>query len=254
MITYAMLSKVGGRKINEDSVGVSSADSGMFCVLADGLGGHSSGEVASKLAVDTALRIYKERMKKSISDEGLKDMLSYCMNGAQNAILDKQESQRNIREMKTTAVMLHIQTSQTTQAKNAAWAHIGDSRLYRFDNSNISDRTLDHSVPQMLALQGEIEEKDIRNHEDRNRLTRVMGIEWETPKFTISKSVGVTVQTTFLLCSDGFWELIEDEEMCCLLKESKTPEEWLAKMEIVVLKAGEGIKMDNYSAIAVFVR
>ena len=240
MIAYATLSKVGGRQINEDAVGVRQTPDSIFCVLADGLGGHNAGEVASNLAVEKALSIF---------DEGRApvDILTDCMNEAQNAILEEQHKCNRIDEMKTTAVMLLIKNNI------AQWAHVGDSRLYRFYAGEIAERTLDHSVPQMLALQGEIEEKDIRHHEDRNRLTRAMGIEWDSPKFTLSKSLEAPESTCFLLCSDGFWELIGEKEMCRCLEKTDNPEVWLAKMEKIVLKNGKKKNMDNYSAIAVFI-
>ena len=64
----------------------------------------------------------------------------------------------------------------------------------------------------------------------------------------------MTEHTSFLLCSDGFWELIDERHMCKTLKKAKTPEEWLQNMRQIVLKNGRGTNMDNYSAIAVFIR
>ena len=115
-------------------------------------------------------------------------------------------------------------------------------------------RTLDHSVPQMMVSRGDLREKDIRKHEDRNRLLRVMGAEWDSPKYQMTGPVPVTRHTSFLLCSDGFWELIDEKMMCRTLKKAKNAREWLGAMEQIVLENGRGTNMDNYSAIAVFVR
>jgi serine/threonine protein phosphatase PrpC len=131
---------------------------------------------------------------------------------------------------------------------------VGDSRLYRFVNRKNVSRTLDHSVPQMLVLTGEIKEKDIRGHEDRNRLTRVMGMEWSGPKYELGGGMPLTGNETYLLCSDGFWEWITEREMERLLKESDDPETWIEKMEAEIVKNGRNAHMDNYSAIAVYVR
>lgn len=106
----------------------------------------------------------------------------------------------------------------------------------------------------MLVNQGEIRERDIRFHEDRNRLTRVLGMEWDAPRYTASEEMLLAPPATFLLCSDGFWELIDEKEMSRQLKKSATPGEWLQRMEEIVLQNGQGKRMDNYSAIAVFVR
>ena len=189
MIDYATISKIGGRQVNEDAVGVSQTSDSIFCVLADGLGGHNAGEVASALAVETSLCIFNE------GDLPFEKTLSACMNESQNAIIKEQHRQNRPEEMKTTVVLLLISENK------AQWAYIGDSRVYRFENNELAERTLDHSVPQMLALQGEIRDKEIRHHEDRNRLTRVMGAEWETPKFVLSEPMDLQKATAFLLCS-----------------------------------------------------
>jgi len=243
MITYATLTKVGGRQVNEDSVGVKETSGRILCVLADGLGGHNAGEIASSIAVESAIKLFED-----INDMPFSVILTACMDKAQNKILEEQHRQNKIDEMKTTAVMLLIEENK------AQWAHVGDSRLYRFDKNEVADRTLDHSVPQMLVLQGEINEKDIRHHEDRNRLTRAMGTEWDRPKYILSRPIDISAPTTFLLCSDGFWELIEEKEMSRCLNKCSNPEGWLLAMEKIVCRSGRKKNMDNYSAIAVFVR
>lgn len=115
-------------------------------------------------------------------------------------------------------------------------------------------RTKDHSVPQMLVNSGAIKEKDIRHHEDRSRLLRVMGTEWNTPKYQIMDEFDISAKSSFLLCTDGFWELIEEKEMGMCLKKSRSPKEWLSSMEQIIRQNGKGTNMDNYTAIAVFVR
>ena len=81
-----------------------------------------------------------------------------------------------------------------------------------------------------------------------------MGAPWsEKEPFRIELKERTDKQA-FLLCSDGFWELIDEKMMCKTLKKAKTPEEWLKSMEQIVLENGKGTNMDNYSAIAVFVR
>jgi serine/threonine protein phosphatase PrpC len=136
----------------------------------------------------------------------------------------------------------------------AQGGHIGDSRLYHFSHGRLKGRTLDHSVPQMLVATGEIREKDIRHHEDRNRLIRVMGIEWASPRYELGTAVKVSAGDAFLLCSDGFWEWIEEKEMQKLLKKSSTPVAWLEAMQEVTECHSAGTNRDNYSAIAVFIK
>ncbi len=104
----------------------------------------------------------------------------------------------------------------------------------------------------MLVAAGEIDEKEIRHHPDRNRLVRVMGMEWDEPKYQVSEPMPEEPGQAFLLCSDGFWENIEEEQMEACLQKSANPHEWLERMEKIVVKNGRGTNMDNYSAIVVF--
>ena len=104
----------------------------------------------------------------------------------------------------------------------------------------------------MLVAAGEIDEKEIRHHPDRNRLVRVMGMEWDEPKYQVSEPMPEELGQAFLLCSDGFWENIEEEQMEACLEKYANPPEWLERMEKIVVKNGRGTNMDNYSAIVVF--
>ena len=238
MLTYKIITNCGNREINEDYAGVVK-DNEQYCfLLADGLGGHGKGEVASELVVETGKSLFMQYREP--------DFLDKCFQTAQENLLLEQKNQNLQSEMKTTMVVLEIK-DQMVQ-----WGHIGDSRLYVFQKGKIVKRTLDHSVPQMLVMAGEIKEKQIRGHEDRNRLLRVMGTEWSSPQYVLSDKMPLTTRQAFLLCSDGFWELIEEKTMQQLLRKSQAVDEWLQKMEAEVKKNGIGKNMDNYTAIAVW--
>lgn len=234
-ITYDTLSLQGGREINEDYLGC--CKNHVF-VLCDGLGGHGSGEVASKFVVEQILSCYEEQ------GLSMEESIQY----AQDALLKKQEEENAKNSMKTTVTCLEILDGR------AKFAHVGDSRVYLFENAKYKLRSLDHSIPQLLVQRGMIKEKDIRYHEDRSRLLCAMGTEWSAPKYQVIDQIEVNQGTTFLLCSDGFWELIDEKKMSSTLKKSKSPSEWLTAMEKIILENGEGTNMDNYSAIAVFIR
>lgn len=237
---YAMISERGSREINEDYVGKAlSEDSGRGCfVLCDGLGGHGHGEVASRLVVESVLHNYQTAQKD-------KNFIKNAIREGQERLLTLQRERHEQSEMKTTAVVLYIDDM-------IQWCHVGDSRLYYFQKKKLVQRTLDHSVPQMLVYAGEIKEKEIRNHPDRNRLLRVMGMEWDGSPYTLAEPIEKTDEQAFLLCSDGFWELIVEKDMQKCLKRAKSPEEWLELMRQIVLKNGKGRDMDNFSAVAVW--
>ena len=162
-------------------------------------------------------------------------------------MLREQESSRELSDMKTTLVVMRI------AAGMIQWGHIGDSRLYVFQSRKLKSHTPDHSVPQMLVASGEIKEKDIRFHEDRNRLLRVIGAEWGRRSYDLSEPVPVRKKQAFLLCSDGFWELILEKQMQKTLKSASSVQEWMDSMVAIVKEQGAGKNMDNNSAIAVWV-
>ena len=213
---------------------------GNFCfVVADGLGGHDKGEVASQKVVEVFAREFRE------NPESNERFLKTAFTNAQNEILALQQTEGKKFEMKTTAVGLSIMDG------TCQWGHVGDSRLYVFHKNKVKCRTLDHSVPQMLVLAGEIKEKHISSHPDRNRLLRVIGVEWDAPCYELSEEILLTDCEAFLLCTDGFWEYITQKKMCQFLKKSKTVDEWLSLMAAEVEQNGQDQYMDNYTAIAV---
>ena len=239
MITYKIYTDIGNREVNEDSVGMLEKDDRLCFALADGLGGHGKGECASALAVETVLKLFNEKYDA--------DYMDLCFKEAQNNVMNAQKEDMELHDMKTTLVVLLI------DGDKIRWGHIGDSRLYHFNKNKIISHTLDHSVPQMLVMSGEIKEKDIRGHEDRNRLLRVIGSPWNNHSYDLSKSIDSKKCQAFLMCSDGFWELIEERTMMQLLKKAASVDEWLDSMVEEVKKNGEGTNMDNNSAIAVWV-
>ena len=240
MITYTVFTDRGGREVNEDSARVFEKAGKKCLVLCDGLGGHGRGEVASALVVEAFGQIFNNAQK---IDE---DFLCSAFQLSQEALIDEQIRQNARTDMKTTAVAMYI------DGDKVQWGHVGDSRLYAFARNKVKLRTLDHSVPQMLVFAREIKEKQIRNHPDRNRLLRVMGIEWEKPMYELAEQTQLEKYQAFLLCSDGFWELIDEKQMCKLLKNSSTVEEWMQAMVEVIKQNGIGKNMDNYTAIALW--
>ncbi|MCI7812462.1 MAG: protein phosphatase 2C domain-containing protein [Lachnospiraceae bacterium] len=241
MVTYAMFSRQGERNNNEDSIRMKEKRGASVFLLADGLGGHGAGEVASQMTVNYGIKLF-ERLDSY--DTYLKELFE----DGQRRLLNLQRIHNASEQMKTTLVALLI------QKETAAWGHIGDSRLYLFEDGILKQRTLDHSVPQMLVKSGEISEADIRTHPDRNRLLRVMGNEWERETYDLSRPIRLTEGMSFLMCSDGFWEYITEEWMEHTLRNAKSVAHWLNVMEKIVQENGHGKQMDNFSAIGVWIR
>ncbi len=238
--TCQVMSLIGTRDNNEDRAGVFEKNGDYCFTLADGLGGHGRGEVASQSVLDTAGRIFTEQ-------GWSQDILDRIFTEAQNNLMDLQKELHAVDEMKTTMV------SAVVHDGVLRFGHVGDSRLYLFRNRKIFVRTYDHSVPQMLVYAGEISEAKIRNHPDRNRLMRVMGTDWEKPMYELSGETELRTGDSLLLCTDGFWEPLEERKMISAHFFTKTPAEWMDKMRVLIDKKMKGQDMDNCTAIAVFV-
>lgn len=228
----------GGRETNEDTCAVYQKKKKEYLfVVADGLGGHGEGGRASQIAVSTILKNFKK--KELNNPKQLCDWFEEC----NEQILKIQSVNCH---MKTTLVVLHIKDNL------AMWAHIGDTRLYHFVDGKISDQTCDHSVSQMAVFRGEIKPEEIRGHVDRNRLLRAIGNEQKN-KAEISERIELKGNShSFLLCTDGFWEYVYEQEMEESLLRASTAEEWIKHMQIYAEKRIKQ-KNDNHSAIAVIV-
>ncbi len=239
MITYYAISDTGGRLQNEDSI-LCMKKNDVYCfAVADGLGGHKNSSYASEFVTDSL----KEMVGRSDVKPGF---LTFAINECQKRLLDHKK-ENDAGNPLTTIVVLVI-TEDFMQ-----WAHVGDSRLYLFKNNNYI-RTYDHSVPQMLVDANKITEKEIRKHPSRNRILRALGDEWDKDRVEISGVVKPEKGDSFLLCSDGFWEYIEEDVMQEKLRSAKDTAAWIRDMESEIRLKGMSGGMDNYSAIGIWNR
>lgn len=239
MLKYASLSETGNRKYNEDYLRISSISNRHCFVVCDGLGGHDYGDLAARIVANTFVdELYYA--------DHLPDFLLNTFVKAQKNVELKQKLSNTKKDMKTTAVCM------LTDENNLYVGHVGDSRLYCFKKDGTYTRTLDHSIPQILVQSKTITEDEIRNHPNRNMLLKVIGDRWDEPLCEIADPIPIDDYFAFLLCSDGFWELINETEMLSTLKSSSTPQEWLDKMKTIVEQNGISREMDNYTAITIF--
>lgn len=241
MVEYSVYTNIGSREVNEDAVNAITLDGNFGFIVCDGLGGQGMGDRASKIVADCFNDCFKIS---EINESFLPKAFDY----AQSTLLEEKKKLNVKNQMCTTSVALAIN-------ENTAYVgHIGDSRLYFFEDGKIAYKTLDHSLPQMLALQGEIKEEDIAHHPDRNKLLRAFGTEWDKPMYATAEPITLNKNQAFLLCTDGIWEWITEQQLCDLLKTYSSAEEWLKKIIDVVEISSQNNEHDNYSAIAVFVK
>lgn len=229
---FDFYSEIGGREDNQDKALATKLQNGYLFVVADGLGGHNGGAVASGIVIKTL----EEYMKSTTIQV---DSLEFVIKAANLEIIKNQVAYFS--DMKTTIAAVCIDNDFIYIS------NVGDSRIYAFKNGELVFQSMDHSATQMAVLLGEITKDEMRTHADRNRLTRALG---GSEQLTVEKQVFKKDDfDALLLCSDGFWEDVLEEDMCLFLKGAKSPEEWLNRMKRYICHTENH---DNHTAIAVF--
>ena len=226
-MTIDYYTSTGGRTVNEDSLFAVGEDKDCLLIVADGLGGHGGGDLASQAAVKRISTLFK---KCNLADE---DLINAIIDASDEIVASYPKSRT------TVAVLLK-------QGKDTYAAHVGDSRIYQFRNGSIVFQSRDHSICQMYVMTGEISYEQIRGHAERNKILRALGGN-EQPRIDLAE-LEVRKGDAFLLCSDGFWENIVEEEMIEKLKNSHTAHEWLVQMRETV-NTRLNSQSDNNSAV-----
>ena len=219
MLSYYGLTDVGKRKNNEDSFSTitlkhkSSSKKLHLLVVADGLGGHAAGEVASKLAIVELTETVKKGLnsiKKEIDQQFIKKLLLVGFRKANEEICHQAKIMPWRKKMGTTLVAAILRDDGT-----GVVANLGDSRAYLI-NSVIDRITKDHSYVQELVDRGLVTEEEAFDHPEKNIVTKVIGIENGDPDlYEVDLSKGI-----LLLCSDGLTDALRDEEVKELVKDT----------------------------------
>lgn len=230
---------LGTKTENEDSCDCFSPGPNQYCgIICDGLGGHGGGSAASAIATK-ALGQWEANAPLPFGDT-----IRAWMEQANREII---ETRRDEKHMKTTAVALYVHQNQ------AVWAHIGDSRLYHFHNGNLVDYTEDHSLAQLAIKTGELTSRDeIPRYGDRSKIFRVIGDNEIQPEIhpPITLEPG---EHAFLLCSDGLWERLQEDEIMLDLHKAGSAEEWIFLLRCrAILRKNTDV--DNNTAIAIWIR
>ncbi len=208
-VVASALTDVGcQRDANEDSVRFvrpgdyeMRARKGVLAIIADGMGGHSAGDVASKMAVEIVARVYYE------VEDCIGSALVRAFNEANRLIYEASLTDNRLHGMGTTCTALVLQNG------SALCAHVGDSRIYLLRNSEFYQMTQDQSAVMELVRQGIISLEEARNHEDKNVILSAMGSNPEVEVATWPETFPVRGGDRFLLCSDGLHDLVNDNEM-----------------------------------------
>ncbi len=198
------VSLLGNRKNNQDRLGIAESHGGVVLILGDGLGGKPGGELAAETLVKSVQHSLRHEIMPVDDPEKL---LKKLIIKAHYAVRSAGQKQNPPIEPGSTAVLCLIQN------KKAWWAHVGDSRFYLFRDGLTIYRTQDDSYVEQLYQKGEITLEKRDGHPMRNYVTQCIGIMDSEPKVKVSKGIDLQINDTLLLCSDGFWEPLDDAQI-----------------------------------------
>lgn len=197
---------------------------GPLLIVADGMGGYTGGEYASTMVVDTIVEVVNAATEMST------EVLKNAILKANRIVYEKSQSYKELEGMGTTAVVAYVQED------TLYWAHVGDSRLYRYGEDGLHRMTKDHSMVQQLVEAGTITEEEVIHHPKRNMLTRAIGV-YETVEVDTGV-VEVHQNDRILLCSDGLSGYIEESKIEQVLSEENNESRALEDLVHLVYDAG----------------
>lgn len=231
------------REHNEDRVLMVVAEPGLpgdppvhLFALADGMGGHQAGEVASELAIDTSRSTY-------LQDAGADPTtrIANAMHAANAAVYAASLERAERQGMGTTLLLLAL----SGRSVNYAW--VGDSRLYRWRESRLEQITEDDTLVLRMARDGLIPMHEVPQHPDRNILSQALGTHPQIPELHVGGPIEAAAGDRFLLCSDGVHDVLADASLASTLGAGSARE---AAQALVDAAINHGTQ-DNVSACVV---
>ncbi|NEW62178.1 Stp1/IreP family PP2C-type Ser/Thr phosphatase [Granulicatella sp. zg-ZJ] len=225
------------RVINEDAVDVFQNKDGLYlCVLCDGVGGHQSGEVASKTALTYMGDMWKQ--EKDITMDTISHWLTSRIEEVNELIFNQANRFSDLKGMSTTIVCaIMIDDKLIT-------AHVGDSRVYVYRHGAIKQVTYDHTLVNDLLALGGLNEEEAKNHPMKHVITRAVGnkktVQIDVTTVTLIDNDGI------LICSDGLTDMLSDEEIASSFKEYPAVDD---RVKGLIQKANVAGGRDNISVL-----
>ena len=235
MKTYSITNIGKRRSANQDFVYASDQPVGNLSnmlIVADGMGGHNAGDLASRYTVESMV----DYIEKAVEKRPI-PLLAEAIHHANELVVEKAKSDKALEGMGTTVV------AATVQENYLYVANVGDSRLYLIDQE-IEQITRDHSLVEEMIRVGELQRKDAKSHPDRNIITRAVGV--RTPVKIDFFDIKLEPGDVILLCSDGLTNMVEDEDILRIVKKSSSLKEAAQRL---VTEANKNGGKDNISVV-----
>lgn len=229
------------REINQDSYYISADENCPLFIIADGMGGHKAGEVASKLAVEIISSSFENQIKNiEMDDNSIINAIKNSIWRANDEIYRKSIENEEYSGMGTTVTMAYETNG------NIFIGHVGDSRAYLLRDNTLYQITKDHSLVEELVKNGTITREEARFHPQKNIITRAVGTNKEVEIDLIVKER--TKGDILLLCTDGLTNMLNDEEIKELLIIN---DDMQKACELLVQLSNEKGGLDNISVVAI---
>ena len=228
------------REMNQDYYYIPSSENDLqIYILADGMGGYNAGEVASRMAVESAKDyIHKHFAKNKDSKEKLEALLKDAIEYANSVVYKKAQSKEDLRGMGTTLDVCLIYNSRIYIG------HVGDSRVYRLRKEFMRRLTKDHSYVQTLVDDGTITKEEAYSHPKKNMLTKALGCVQTVEPDVYTKTF--IKDDIILMCSDGLTNMIREENIYGIIKQDKEN-----AIENLVKQANDNGGLDNITVVII---
>ncbi len=198
------------RSINQDSIFAKVlSDGSAFAVVCDGMGGASTGDIASKTAVDIISQYFLNSYSHNMSSDDIVKLLNNAIASANGEIYSLSQQNEQLKGMGTTVV------AAVVKEQKAVICNIGDSRAYLIGD-DVNQITRDHSVVQTLVEIGKLSPDEARVHPEKNIITRALGV--EDTVLTDSYCININVDDLILLCTDGLTNFVDSKDILDIVK------------------------------------
>jgi serine/threonine protein phosphatase PrpC len=198
--SFSFHSDIGKRRnSNQDFILEKTTENGHVFIVCDGMGGHAGGEVAARIAAETILHYFEENVV-----DDLNTHINKALQKAHKTIISESNKNHELKGMGTAACILIVKD------ENCYMGHIGDSRIYFINKSNLIFVTKDHSLIQLLIDKNEIEATNAKKSPYRNVITRALGVDFRENENYFDGSIKPDTNSYFLICTDGLNAMIND--------------------------------------------